>query len=102
MRMEVIPDERPAIVDALSRWVGKVDLLVLSGGLGPTHDDKTRVALTEYLCCGLAANNVLYDRVLSRYDEATRERLDRSRSVQAAIPRYACGVYNPAGSALGS
>jgi nicotinamide-nucleotide amidase len=100
-RMEVIPDELPDIVDALSRWVGKVGLLVLSGGLGPTHDDKTRAALAKYLGCGLAVDDALYDRVLSRYEGARRERLERSRPLQGAVPCAARGVYNPAGSALG-
>ncbi|MDR3265371.1 MAG: nicotinamide-nucleotide amidohydrolase family protein [Synergistaceae bacterium] len=101
VRIEVIPDELPDIADALSRWVGKVDLLVLSGGLGPTHDDKTRAALAEYLGCDLVIDDELYDRVLSRYEATTRERLERSRPLQGAIPRAAKGVYNPAGSALG-
>ncbi len=101
-RMEVIPDDLPSMVDALNRWVGKVDFLVLSGGLGPTHDDKTRCALAEYLSCGLAVDNALYDRMLTRYEGTPmRDSLERSRPVQGAIPTDARGVYNPAGSALG-
>lgn len=101
-RMEVIPDDLPPMVDALNRWVGKVDVLVLSGGLGPTHDDMTRYALAEYLGCDLAVDNALYDRMLTRYEGLPmRDSLERSRPVQGAIPTGARGVYNPAGSALG-
>jgi nicotinamide-nucleotide amidase len=101
-RIEVVPDDIPRVVDVLNRWVGKTDLLVMSGGLGPTHDDKTRCALAEYLGCGLAVDNALYDRVAARYKGTERETLiERSRSVQGLVPETALGVYNPAGSALG-
>lgn len=102
-RMEIIADEIEWIVEALNRWVGKVDIIVLSGGLGPTHDDKTRDALAEYLGCPLEVNNLLYDRIVDRFaDNAERKKLvENSRAVQALIPTLAQGVYNSAGSALG-
>jgi len=102
LHIEIIPDDLPRITEALSRWIGETDMLVLSGGLGPTHDDKTRYAVAEYLECGLALDNVLYDRVSSRYeDKFMRGLVERSRPIQGLIPEKAGGVYNPAGSALG-
>jgi len=100
--MEVIPDELPQIEEVLERWIGKTDILVLSGGLGPTHDDKTRFALAEYLGCSLAVDNALYDRVSARYEGSPlRSTVESSRSIQGLVPMAAEGVYNPAGSALG-
>jgi nicotinamide-nucleotide amidase len=112
--MEVVPDDLPCVVDVLDRWVGKTDFLVLSGGLGPTHDDKTRYALAEYLDCGLFVNDVLYDRVAARYEGMLRSShgatslelemktlIERSRPLQALVPTEAQGIYNPVGSALG-
>ncbi|MDR1648712.1 MAG: nicotinamide-nucleotide amidohydrolase family protein [Synergistaceae bacterium] len=100
--VEIVPDDLPRVVDVLDRWVGKAGLLVMSGGLGPTHDDKTRWALAEYLGCGLAVDDALYDRVAARYRGTDRETLvERSRSTQGLVPNAAQGVYNPAGSALG-
>jgi nicotinamide-nucleotide amidase len=101
-RMEVVPDDPLRVVDALDRWVGKVGILVLSGGLGPTHDDRTRDALADYLACGLRRDDALYDKVTARYRGTPREELiERSRSRQSLVPETARGVYNPAGSALG-
>lgn len=102
LHMEVIPDDLPRIVEALNHWIGKTDVIVLSGGLGPTHDDKTRYALAEYLGCGLSIDNSLYNRVSARYEGTSlRELVERSRQIQGLIPEKATGVYNPTGSALG-
>lgn len=101
-RVEVIPDEESEIINLLSRWVGKVNLLILSGGLGPTHDDKTRYALAKFLECELKSD-LLYDKILERVknDPQRLARLERSRSTQSMIPERAFAVYNPTGSALG-
>ncbi len=102
-RIEVISDEENEIIALLSRWVGKTDILILSGGLGPTHDDKTRYAIAEYLGCGLSANNAMYDRVVERVknDPKRFEYTERVRDPQAMIPELAEAVYNPVGFALG-
>lgn len=101
-RIEVIPDTEGDITALLSRWIGHTDLLILSGGLGPTHDDKTRYAIAEYLGSDLK-ENVLYDKILERVkdDPERYARIERSRFTQAMIPENASAVYNPTGSALG-
>ena len=101
LRIEVIPDELPSIMDMLEYWVGNTELLVFSGGLGPTHDDKTRYALAEYLKCGLAVDDILYDQVVTRFEGTLKEVIEQSRPIQGLLPVGAQGVYNPAGSALG-
>jgi nicotinamide-nucleotide amidase len=100
--MEVVPDDLSRVADALDRWVGTVGLVVLSGGLGPTHDDKTREALAKYLACGLRRDDALYDQVAARYSGTPQEELiERSRPLQSLVPEAARGVRNPVGSALG-
>lgn len=102
-RIEVISDEEDEIIALLSRWVGKTDLLIISGGLGPTHDDKTRYAVAKYLGCGLRADDEAYDRVLARVKDDGRryEYTLKCRDPQAMIPELAETVFNPAGFALG-
>ena len=102
-RIEIISDEEQEIISLLSRWAGKTDILIISGGLGPTHDDKTRYAVAKYLGCGLKADNESYDRILSRVKNDPRRYsyTERVRDPQAMIPEMAETVYNPAGFALG-
>ena len=102
-RIEIISDEEEEIISLLSRWVGKIDTLIISGGLGPTHDDKTRYAVAKYLSCGLKADNESYDRVLARvkYDSRRYSYTESVRDPQAMIPESAQTVFNPAGFALG-
>ena len=83
-------------------------MLVMSGGLGPTHDDRTRDAIAAYLNCSLRPSD-LYNKILERYSDpsspeynlARFKRLEACRDTQAMIPESAEAVYNPTGSALG-
>ena len=103
LRIEVIPDTDAAIHELLRRWIGKTDLLVMSGGLGPTHDDRTRHAIASYLDCGLREESAMYERVLDRVRNDPRRfaYTERVRDPQAMIPAKASAVFNPAGFALG-
>ena len=42
-----IPDDKQIIVTELKRLISKVDILIVTGGLGPTTDDLTRDAIAE-------------------------------------------------------
>ncbi|MBQ6971976.1 MAG: nicotinamide-nucleotide amidohydrolase family protein [Synergistaceae bacterium] len=102
-RIEIVSDSENEIISLLTRWVGRTDILILSGGLGPTHDDMTRQAIARYLGCGLRADDAAYDRVLDRVKDDPK-RLAYTESVrdpQAMIPELAQTVFNPAGFALG-
>ncbi len=99
--IQVLPDQDEPILEALVRWIGKVDLLVISGGLGPTHDDRTRGALARYLGTSLKADNEAYDRIVSRYNGPFRDRVEASRGTQSLVPEGAHSLHNPQGSALG-
>ena len=50
MRISNLPDELATVVDALRTALGRADLVVTTGGLGPTPDDLTREAVAE--ACG--------------------------------------------------
>lgn len=43
----VVPDERPAIVEAVARLESRADVVLTTGGIGPTHDDVTLAAMAD-------------------------------------------------------
>ncbi|MCL1875860.1 MAG: nicotinamide-nucleotide amidohydrolase family protein [Synergistaceae bacterium] len=99
--IEIIPDEQNIIVEKLNSWIGKVDLIITSGGLGPTHDDRTRYAIAELLQCGLEVDNAAYDIISARYTDPIKHWIEYSRPMQGLMPVAARSVHNPTGSALG-
>ncbi|KAK6539767.1 hypothetical protein TWF694_009961 [Orbilia ellipsospora] len=46
-RVEVIPDDEGDIVEAVRRMSGRYDIVVTSGGIGPTHDDITYPSIAK-------------------------------------------------------
>jgi len=51
-----VADEQAAIETAIEESVGRCDLLVISGGIGPTEDDLTRQALAAVMRVPLELN----------------------------------------------
>jgi nicotinamide-nucleotide amidase len=100
-KIEFLPDENAPIVQALDHWAGQTEIVVLSGGLGPTHDDKTRQALADFLSVPLIIDHKAYNKIAERYNPAEQEGIERSRSTQGAIPEGTTAVHNSKGSALG-
>lgn len=51
-RISDLPDHQPTVVEAIRAALGRADLVVMTGGLGPTPDDLTRESVAE--ACGEA------------------------------------------------
>ena len=48
-RIEVIADDEGEIIEAVRRMSGKYDMVVTSGGIGPTHDDIVLLSLLTWV-----------------------------------------------------
>ena len=95
-----VGDDRAAIAQAISQAAARVDLVIVTGGLGPTADDLSRHALAD----AMNAQLVLDPGSLARIEEFFRAR-DRAMSpenrVQAMIPAGGHAMENSAGTAPG-
>lgn len=88
------------ISSALKRVAGKVNLVIVSGGLGPTDDDLTRESAGKAFNKKLIVNkNVL--KKLKEYFEKRGFGLPESNVKQATFPESAKIINNPAGTAPG-
>src|SRR5947207_2996440 len=57
-----VPDKIHEIRDALDTFLAKSDLVIVTGGLGPTFDDITKKTLASYFGCPLVFNPRQYGR----------------------------------------
>ncbi len=94
-----LPDDRAAIAAAFRDALAEVDLVVATGGLGPTHDDLTREGLADALGEALAPDAALEERLLARF--GGRGRMPASNLRQALLAPSAEPLENPIGSAPG-
>ncbi|MFT4660972.1 MAG: nicotinamide-nucleotide amidase [Patiriisocius sp.] len=99
-RTVVIPDEREDIISALDSALSRVDLIILSGGLGPTNDDITKSVLAEYFNSPMEMNQEVLDRVSSYFAKWNRPMLE-SNTLQAMLPTKAEVLQNNMGTASG-
>ena len=63
----ILGDTRKHIVDAICIALGRADIVVVMGGLGPTEDDLTREATAEALGVKLHRDNDLLTALYKRY-----------------------------------
>src|SRR5918996_6528033 len=96
-RIEIVGDREDELVDALRFGLG-ADLLVTSGGLGPTHDDRTVELLARVTGRALHVDPELHGEI-ERVSRAVAERLRRPYTdfepgvaKQASLPEGAVSV----------
>jgi len=94
-----LPDERDAIADAFSAARARADLVVATGGLGPTHDDVTREGLADALGEALVTDPALEAELRERF--AAFGRMPDANLRQALRVPSAEALTNPIGSAPG-
>lgn len=97
----VVGDSDADIGGALAGVLAKADLVVLSGGLGPTHDDRTREAVAAHLGLDLEVDPALVTMLERRFRKFGHTSLPSNNLKQAHIPRGGEALANPRGSAPG-
>ncbi len=95
-----VADETPRIVETLARLAGRVDLLIVTGGLGPTADDLTREALAAAMGEELIEDAEALDALRAWFRGRGRE-MPAPNRVQAMRPASARCLDNPNGTAPG-
>lgn len=102
-RISVVPDEAHAIQDELDHVLPQVDVVFVSGGLGPTHDDRTTEALADRFNRRLVVDEASWRRLVARYDSkgAFNERTRESARKMVTVPAGAEVLENPVGAACG-
>lgn len=96
-----VRDDDQAITNALQECASRADLLILTGGLGPTPDDRTLSVLSHWLQIPLKLDEAYFEKIRAYFAKRGPEVVEYNRN-QAL--RLAAGevLPNPKGSARGS
>lgn len=99
-RTVTIGDEPAAIRDTLRDCLQISDIVIITGGLGPTKDDITKQVLCDHFHSELYENEAALENVRRRMEAFGRELTDINRQ-QAWVPRCCTVLPNPLGTAPG-
>jgi competence/damage-inducible protein CinA-like protein len=97
-RTVTIGDNVERIATAIQESVQRNDIVITTGGLGPTVDDPTRLAVATALGLETEFRDDLWQQVVEVVARYGRKAADNQRR-QAVVPSGAIGVRNPVGTA---
>ncbi|MEL4455833.1 competence/damage-inducible protein A [Lutimonas vermicola] len=95
-----IQDDRQHILKALSEAEANVDIIIITGGLGPTKDDITKLTLAEYFNDVLVRNQEIEDHIKQLFGRIKYKFTDMDIR-QAMLPAKATVLKNELGTASG-
>jgi len=99
-RKSTIGDNEKRIAEAIRKALDHCDIVITSGGIGPTIDDKTR----EAVAIATGSKLILEENLLQHIKEFFQRRgleLGENNPRQAYIPENAIPIHNPVGTAPG-
>tara|TARA_B100001123_G_C15261505_1_gene1006763 strand:- start:260 stop:1477 length:1218 start_codon:yes stop_codon:yes gene_type:complete len=95
-----VPDQKNEIVNALSIATEKADVVICTGGLGPTRDDVTRDAYCEFTGAELEMDEQYLKELSARFERRGVD-MPESNQSQGLVPDMGSVIPNPKGSARG-
>ncbi|HOK08246.1 MAG TPA: CinA family nicotinamide mononucleotide deamidase-related protein [Candidatus Hydrogenedens sp.] len=99
-RKVTVGDNQKRIVDALNESLSKSDIVICSGGLGPTVDDMTRESVSEATNSPLIYHPDLFQTIYDRFVKRG-VKVSENNKKQALLPEGAIPINNPIGTAPG-
>ncbi|HEX9655223.1 MAG TPA: competence/damage-inducible protein A [bacterium] len=98
--MTTVGDDAPLLKQALATAMSRADIVIMTGGLGPTHDDITKNVAAEFFESGFVYKPEILDRLKQAF-AARGIKMAAVNEVQAQVPEKATIIDNPVGTAPG-
>lgn len=95
----IVPDDIDQIVSHLNELRAKADVVFTTGGIGPTHDDKTSEAIAKTFGEDLILHPDAYQNLIDHY--GGEENINEGRRKMAMMPSKATLINNPISGAPG-
>ncbi|MFH1526961.1 MAG: competence/damage-inducible protein A [Bacteroidota bacterium] len=100
LKTAVIGDNEESILAEFSDAINSADLIIVTGGLGPTHDDVTRKSVVKFFDSELILNNDVLMDITDLFTRRGRE-VTPSNKDQAFVPKICETIRNYSGTAPG-
>jgi nicotinamide-nucleotide amidase len=100
IRKTTVGDVESEILTALTEAEKRADVILITGGLGPTSDDLTKPCLARYFNCEIKIHAEALAEVTAFFESRGRELTELNR-MQAALPTACEKITNPIGTAPG-
>ena len=97
-RTQIIGDNVQRIANAIHESLSRVDIVITTGGLGPTIDDPTREAVAKAFDEDLVYHEALWDEIKVYFTNHDRQPTENNRR-QAYLPASAQVIHNEIGTA---
>lgn len=99
-RQEVIGDNEDRLLEAMGEIFQRSDILICTGGLGPTEDDLTKETICKYFNADLEVHEESLTELKNYYKRLDRE-MTESNLKQVYFPKESKVLANPNGTAPG-
>lgn len=99
--MQSIADDKHAILEAFARFQNRVDLVLITGGLGPTKDDITKHIFCDYFGDQLQRNVAVEQHVIDLFHVKLKLEATQVNKDQALVPSRCEILHNAYGTAPG-
>ncbi|MCE1189279.1 MAG: competence/damage-inducible protein A [Ignavibacteria bacterium] len=96
----VVGDEEAPILEEFASAWNSSNIVFVTGGLGPTHDDITRTVITKFFNTELIENEIVLQDIKDRFQSLNRVMV-KINEEQALVPAVAEAIRNSRGTAPG-
>ncbi|RJP59771.1 MAG: competence/damage-inducible protein A [Ignavibacteriales bacterium] len=100
LKSVVIGDDEETIMHEFNEAYKNSDLIIVTGGLGPTHDDITKSCVAKFFKSDLIKNEDVLNDIKQLFKKRGRE-VTESNEQQALVPKIAEVIRNSRGTAPG-
>lgn len=99
-RVSAVGDEAEDLREALATAIQRSDVVIVTGGLGSTHDDITKEVVADFFHSGFVVRPEIAERIRKAFAKRGMK-MAAANEDQARVPDKAELIHNPIGSAPG-
>ena len=101
VQISSVSDKKEIIINALDEARKRADIIIMTGGLGPTKDDVTKHTLCEYFDDHLVKNEDVLEHIENIFEKYVTTPISDMNRQQAKLPSKATILPNQFGTAAG-